>query len=291
MSGTVAAAYGLAFVSALAWAGLDASRKGLAGAFPSDWTGPVALVIWLTLGQSPLFVVWWMTDGGALPSVDYWLPGLVGLALQVVANLLFVRAVQISPLSLTVPFLSLAPAFAIVAAAVLLREAPTGRQLAGTALVVAGALFLHAGGLWRGLREEPGSAMMLTVAALWAVTSNIDRYVTDLAAPGFHALLQNGGVGVLLLGLFAARRSGAEALRAARRRPGLLLGALLLAALAFGTQLVAVKTLIVPVVETLKRALGVASAVILGRLAFGEAITARKVLAVAAMMAGTTLML
>ncbi|MEO0324999.1 MAG: EamA family transporter [Myxococcota bacterium] len=291
MSEGLVTAYALAFGSSLAWAGLDAARKGLAGVFPSDWTGPVALVVWLTLGQSPLFAAWWLVDGGALPAGDYWLPGLVGLALQVVANLLFVRAVQVSPLSLTVPFLSLAPAFAVVAAAVLLRETPTARQLAGTALVVAGALGLHARGLWHGLREEPGSAMMVAVAALWAVTSNFDRYVTDLAAPGFHALVQNGGVGVLLLGLFAARREGGAALGAARRRPGLLLGAFLLAGLAFASQLLAVKTLIVPVVETMKRGLGVASAVVLGRLVFREALAVRKLLAVGAMMAGTALML
>ncbi|MEM1418925.1 MAG: DMT family transporter [Myxococcota bacterium] len=290
MSAT-ALAYGLAFLSALAWAALDAVRKRLAGGFPQDWTGPVALVIWLTLGQSPLFALWWWTEGAAAPEAAYWLPGGLGLALQIGANLLFVRALQVSPLSLTIPFLGFTPAFAILAAAALLGELPTPLQLAGTVLVVAGATVLHAGGLLAGLRAEPGSAMMLGVAALWAISSNLDRYVSPLAPPSVHALVQNGGVGLALLLMLGVLRRGGPALAAGASRLPLLLAAFALAALAFGAQLLAVKTLIVPVVETLKRSLGLVSAVLLGRLAFGEPLGPRKLGGVALMIVGAALLL
>jgi drug/metabolite transporter (DMT)-like permease len=256
----------------------------------------VALVTVLSLGQLPIYLVWWLGVGGSVEDPAYLAPALVEVALNVVANLLFVRAVEISPLSLTIPFLSFTPVFATAIAVPTLGEIPSPVQLAGIAAVVGGASILTSGhalaiGLGRfafvrALTHERGALYMLVVALAWACTIAIDKAAMQHAALVVHAAIQNGGVGLLLLVYLLVRGRGRE-LGAIRRLPRPLLATVVFAAGGFALQLVAIKVLLVGVVETFKRAIGLVSAVIVGRLAFGEPITTAKVAAAVIMAAGT----
>ena len=90
--------------------------------------------------------------------------------------------------------------------------------------------------------------------------------------------------------LLAARGRLGEVGAAPRPRPALGL-AVLAATAGLGLQLVAIQLTLVGIVEAVKRAVGMASAVAVGRLAFAEPITAGTLAAVLAMAAGVALLL
>ncbi|MFW6052114.1 MAG: EamA family transporter [Myxococcota bacterium] len=281
MAGLVAAV-----LSSLCWSGLDATRKVMARRLSS-----VAVVVWLSVGQAPLFAGWAAVDGGWFAGPGYLAPGIGSLALQVVANLLFVRAVHVSPLSLSVPFLSLTPVFTTLVAIPMLGEHATAVQWLGIAAVVAGALLLNATrgqSLLGALLRERGSVLMILVAAIWSVTAALDKLALRHASVPAHAMVQTAGVAVLLLAWLAAtgRLASLRSMWPADRPQA---AAILFAAGALGLQLLAFRVLMVGLVETLKRAVGVVASVAIGRAAFAEPLTGPKLAAVVLMTVGSAL--
>ncbi len=282
---------GLTVGAALCWSGLDASRKVLVQSVT-----PVALLVLLTLGQMPLFAAWAVASGDTITSWDYVLPGLISLALNVVANLSFFRAVTVSPLSLTVPLLAFVPVFTTIAANPILGELPALHQLGGIAVVVVGALTLNAGtavgrsplAFVRALFRERGSLPMLVTALCWSLTIVVDKIATAHAGFGIHGAMLNLGLGLFGLALLIARGRLGE-LRGIRKAYKPWLFAIVMGALGLGGQLVAVQHLFAALVEAGKRAIGVTMSVIVGRVMFDEAITPYKVAAVVLMSLGAGL--
>ncbi|MFW5876981.1 MAG: EamA family transporter [Myxococcota bacterium] len=281
-----AAGLAAAILSSLCWSGLDATRKVLSARLSA-----VVVVVWLSLGQAPLFAAWAAAEGRWIDGPGYLLPGLGSTALQVAANLLFVRAVHLSPLSLSVPFLSLTPVFTTIVAVPMLGEHATALQWVGIVAVVAGALLINAHrghSLLGALLREPGSVLMIGVAAIWSFTAALDKMALRHASVGAHATVQTGGVAVVLLvWLIAMRRLGTLRRMWPVDRPQA--AAIFFAAGALGLQLLAFRLLMVGLVETLKRAVGVIASVAIGRVAFTEPITRPKVAAVVLMTVGTVL--
>lgn len=283
------AALGLAVAlgSSCCWAGLDATRKALVKRL-----APVTAAMWLSLAQAPGFFAWAAASGGLrLELASYALPGFGALGLHVVANVLLMKALQLSPLSATIPFLSFTPVFTSLIAFGLLGERLGVGQWIGIALVVGGALLVNARpgeSPWRALRREPGSLMVVGVAGCWSLTANLDKMALEHATLPLHAALQTGGVGLALLGWVLLRRAPLAVPRAAWPS---FLGSVAFAAGALALQLWAIQLILVGLVETLKRAVGMTSSVLVGRVAFDEPITARKSVAIALMAGGTALVL
>ncbi len=274
--------------AALCWAGLDVVRKALAGK-----ASPTALAVFLLLGQLPFLGAWAVYDQTWITDTGYWPPAVTSMAMNALANVLFMRSVQLSPLSRTVPFLSLTPVISAVAAIPLLGEVPGSMHWAGISLVVAGALVLNSDlsdSWWKSISHEKGARYMIAVAFLWALSTALDKRALGHASPASHAFLLSGGSATILLAWVLSRGKQGE-LRAVAKAPKGLLAALIgLAVAALALQMLALQWLWVAVVETLKRAFGVFGSVVFGRLFFGEPITSRKVAAVILMVAGTTLL-
>jgi drug/metabolite transporter (DMT)-like permease len=275
-----------AVLSSLCWSGLDATRKALARRLD------VAVVVaWLTLGQAPLFAAWGLTEDRFIDGTAYLAPGLGSTILQLAANVLFVQAVRVSPLSLSVPFLSLTPVFTTLVAVPLLDEHASPVQWMGILLVVLGALVLNARqgiSLLRALWSERGSVLMIGVAAIWSVTAALDKLALEHATVAAHGMVQTAGMGVLVVAWMAVTG------RAGRLRTAWPPDRAQVAAVAFATgalalQLVAFRLLLVGLVETLKRGVGVIASVVIGRAAFEEPITLPKVAAMVLMAAGSVL--
>ena len=131
---SVAIAVLFALGSSLAWSGLDIVRKHLAGKIPT-----LALATLLSLGQAPAFAVWWWWTGGAVHDVAYALPAAIGLALNIAANILFLMAMEASPFSVSIPFLSFTPVFSAAIANPLLGEQPSAKTALEFTFVVARA--------------------------------------------------------------------------------------------------------------------------------------------------------
>ena len=275
------------FVSSLGWAALDALRKSL-----SARCDPAPLAAALAGGQLPLFLTAVALSGDARVGAGYVAPGTATVLLNVAANLLFLRAVQLSPLSATIPFLSFTPVFSTALSALVLGERPGRDDLAGIALVVLGALLVNlrwdGGSRTAALLNEPGSVLMTGVALVWSLTAVFDKRALGFASVPVHAAIQCGGVALVLLAVLAARgRLGT--LRCVGPVRGRLAVALVAGGLGLGFQFLALRLTLVGVMEALKRSIGMLFAVGLGRLVFGEPLTPGKLAGVALMSTGVAL--
>lgn len=279
-------------VSSLAWSGLDPLRKLLLAKVP-----PVAVLFVMTLGLVPAFGLWvWMSDPVTIRP-GYYLPALASITLNVVANLAYLESVKRSPLSTTIPLLSLTPVFATLFGLMLLREAPGSIKLAGVALVVVGALALHvrrgagfAGGAFKALATATGSQLMILVALLWAAAIGCDKLAIQAASGPVHGLVVMAGIGLATF-LMLVVRGQVKDLALFRQAPVLTVVSLGVGFVAFATQVIALQTVLIGVVETVKRGIGNALAVVMGRAIFGEPVTAAKIVAVLLMAAGVGLVL
>ncbi|HYO12509.1 MAG TPA: DMT family transporter [Thermoanaerobaculia bacterium] len=282
----------LVLACSLGWAGFDLLRKLLVTEIP-----PVALVFLLTAGSVPLFGLWAIVEGVGPPAPGYLAPALGSVLLNLVANLLFLTGMRIAPLSVTVPLLSLTPAFTTLLAVPLLGERPGVADAAGILMVIAGAIWLnwprktvlpeHGPGKREMLR---GGLMVASTAFFWALTVPLDKMAVERAAPPLHGVVLTAGVAAGVLAVLLVQRRLADVARV-RKVPGVLALALVVSCTALGLQFLALPLMYVGTIETLKRGIGNFMALVSGWIFFGEAVTVPKVLAVGLMAAGVGVIL
>lgn len=284
-------AFLVVLASSVCWAGVDTARKLLAGR-----VRPVPLIVWMTLAAVPPFGVWLAREGMPVVGPGYWMPALFSLALNVFSNLAFVHALRLSPLSVTVPLLSLTPVFTALLGIPLLGERPAPLQLFGILLVVAGAFALHwpardpatadAGAGKR--RLDRGALWAVSVAFCWSLTIPLDKLAVESSNAPFHAAALCAGVGLVVLAALAAqgRLRELDDIRKARGAFALALGG---SVLALALQFIAFQLVWVSFIETIKRSVGNLSALLMGRVLFGEPVTPRKILALLLMAAGVAM--
>nr|WP_258539263.1 DMT family transporter [Dissulfurirhabdus thermomarina] len=143
-----------------------------------------ALILWpglFFLPHPPLRAAFWSTVAALVP-------------LEVLALVLYMRAIRASPLSLTLPMLAFTPVFVLLSGWAILGERPGAVGAAGVVVTVAGAYILNLGAVregwlapWRRLGRSEGPRLMLLVAAVYAVTSVLGKRAVLLAAPFFFA--------------------------------------------------------------------------------------------------------
>ena len=283
----------LIVVAALGYAGTDLLRKLLMARMRA-----LPLLFFITAGPVPLFAAWLAYDGGVQLRSGYLVPGGTSVLLNIFANLAFLEALRRSPLSSTIPYLSFTPVFTTLLAVPLLGEKPTPLQLAGIAVVVAGAFRLSRGSAageaeqsaWRSFWQEKGSVLIVGVALVWSLAVPLDKLAMASSSPAFHGLVLNAGIAVATL-LTLVWRGRSDELRVPREHWGRLLLLVLLSMVALALLLVAFTVAWVGAVETFRRAIGSVMALALGRWFFAERITLNKVIAVVLMTAGVALIL
>lgn len=283
----------LVIACSLAWGGFDLARKLLSGKIR-----PMPLAVLLTAAAVPLYAIWMLVDGVPKVQPSYWVPALGSVLLNIVANLGFFAALRSSALSVTIPLLSLTPVFTTLLAIPLLGQQPSWLQGVGILLVVAGVFVLNLpadgplslAAAWRAWRSDRSALLMVLVALCWSMTVPLDKLSMERASGPLHALILNVGVGgAVALVLLAQRRLGEVV--DVRKAPFLIVFGVLVSAMALALQLVAIQTVPVSLVETLKRGIGNVMALVSGALVFQEAVTARKLAAVGLMALGVGLIL
>lgn len=160
------------------------------------------------LGSTDELVIVWVREGYALPFLvvglifvpiptigsDFFYALAVLVPLEIAALILYVKAIRISPLSLTIPFMALSPVFILLIAYVVLGEEPTPIALVGVVLTALGAYLLNAGatrvgplGPIKAILKEKGSMLMIAVALLYSITSTIGKVAVINSSPMFFA--------------------------------------------------------------------------------------------------------
>ena len=119
-----------------------------------------------------------------VPDIDrvFWINFVLSIPLNAAAYILYLYAIKMSPLSLTVPFLAFTPAFMIITGKVVLDEDISLWGGAGIMLIVVGSYVLNIsstmGGISQPFRrfiDEKGAWIMLTVAFIFSFAAVIGK--------------------------------------------------------------------------------------------------------------------
>jgi len=158
------------------------------------------------MAKSDEYVIAWVREGYALPFIalafffipiphldkTFYLSVLILLPLEITALILYVKAIKISPLSLTIPYMALSPVFIIIIAFFLLGEWPDKSGFAGIFLITVGAYLLNAKasslgllGPIKAIAKEKGSVLMIIVAVIYSITATIGKIAVQHSSPIF----------------------------------------------------------------------------------------------------------
>jgi uncharacterized membrane protein len=241
-------------------------------------SGPLFGIAALHFAPLPTFFIYLVLDVGLIACVMW----------------LYFRALQISPMSLCIPFLAFTPVFLIPTGFVLLGEMPPPLKLVGVVLIVVGSLVMHrrlfAVG-WtapvKAIVREKGSRYMLMVAFIFSITNPLDKKLVVMSDVFTEAFAYGTGlcIAFYLLGRFqkadfrAAIRSNVKWVGLA----GLSDGVSLLFQLASYTYINVV------IAVSIKRA-GMVLAVISGWLIFHERGITDKLIATGVMFCGVLIL-
>jgi len=117
-----------------------------------------------------------------IPSLDrtFWLATLSALPLEIAALILYTKALKVSPISLTMPFLALTPLFLIIMAYLIVGESVSIYGGTGIMLMALGSYILNLHKMKYSLLEpvkavfrEKGSVMIILVAFIFSITASL----------------------------------------------------------------------------------------------------------------------
>lgn len=177
----------------------------------------IVLVARIAAGAGVLF-----RDGGdlfgipglhLLPAATYFIYLSIDVLLVSIANILYFRALQVSPLSLCIPFLAFTPIFLIPTGFVMLRELPPAVKLFGVVLVFVGSALMHRRLFaisWlapvKAIVQERGSRYMLTVAFIFSITNPLEKKLVLISDVYTQAFAFGIGLCLFFFVLTLARR-------------------------------------------------------------------------------------
>lgn len=137
---------------------------------------------------------------------QFWIALLIGGSINAVTAILYIKAIKLSDLSLTLPLVALTPLFMLLTSPLIVGEYPNFFDCIGIFLIVTGSYLLNIqeksqGYLapFKALLHQPGPKLMLIVALLWSITSNFDKIGVQNSSPIFWLFSLFTSMSVLLL--------------------------------------------------------------------------------------------
>jgi len=263
----------LALICALSLATADALSKR----YLSDYSSLELVVVRFTvtaLFLAPAFLVLPVPE---FP-IRFWGWLLLLVPLEVLAMLLYVRAIRDHPLSLTLPYLAFTPVFAVLIGFLFLGERVSIRGFVGILLVVTGAYLLNIDQWYRkrganlftplrAILQNSGSRLMLIVALIYGVTSVAGKGALLYVSASFFGVFYFSLLGSVVLTGFLALRP--QQLQLLWRRPvaHFAIGALM--AVMVITHFLAISEIEVAYMIAVKRT-SLIFGILYGALLFGE---------------------
>lgn len=193
------------------------------------------MVLFPLLLGLPFFAAGWLLI--AIPPLDsaFWVSIAAALPIEALALLLYMEAIRVSPLSLTIPFLAFTPVFILATGAALLNETPNIEGICGTFVIFGGSYVLNLNpssqnllSPFRAVARERGSWLMLIVAFIYSITSVLGKAAVLHSSPVFFALVYIPALAILLLILFSLTNKVSWTGFRAHTAQGLAIGSLYL---------------------------------------------------------------
>ncbi|MGC8894947.1 MAG: EamA family transporter [candidate division WOR-3 bacterium] len=271
---------GLSVLCALAWATSDLFSKRAMISGEAD----EATIVWAKYLIALPFAFPLILFGIPHFSVRFFWLQAIAFPMEIFALLLYMHAIRLSPLSLTLPFLSLTPAFLLAVGFVFLRETPGPLQASGVLLVVVGGYLLSGEG-WiplTAIRKEKGPWLMIAVSFIYAFTAALGKILIKESSPTFFPAYYLLAMTILFSPIAFLRRK-----RKLRFSRNIFLAGIFHAGMVI-THILAIVMTQASYMVALKR-LASLFGVIYGRLFFGERKMLRRFLAAGIMFVGALL--
>jgi len=233
------------------------------------------LLAWsLVLFALPWLVLSLFFTGIPPLKTEFWSYLIIDSILNIVANLLYIRAIKHGDLSSTVPIINFTPLFLIVTSPLILGERLNIFGCIGVLLVLTGSYFINFQVRDKGylypfhmLLKEKGPRTMLCVALIWSITSTMDKIGVINSSSFFWAISLNICI-FALMSLFLLHNSKVDSKKINHNlKDFVFLG--FFYALGWLAQMTAISLISVAYVISIKRSSTLIS-VILGYLLFKE---------------------
>lgn len=123
----------------------------------------------------------------------FWIGVFWRLILDSIAFTLYIKAVQLSPLSLTIPMLSLQNIFILIPQFYIDHLLPTPLGILGIIITILGVYFLnfdhdtkHIFSPFKAIYKEKGVMLIVIVAVLWSMVNAFQKLSIDNSSPYFY---------------------------------------------------------------------------------------------------------
>lgn len=194
----------LAIATALSVATGDALTKKFFGRF-----SPYDMAIASSIYSLPFLVVYvFFIPIPQLGTVFWWVASVL-IPLDTVAFYFYMKAIKLSPLSLSIPFLSFTPVFMILTGFIFLGEVPNRWGIMGIGFVVAGSYLLNIAQVkygyfapFRAILKEPGSILMLLVAFIYSFLAVLGKKAIQHSSPLFFGFFYLAALDITTLIFF-----------------------------------------------------------------------------------------
>ncbi|MFW5793425.1 MAG: EamA family transporter [Bacteroidota bacterium] len=225
---------------------------------------------------------------------SYFIPALfAGGLMNVFITIIYMKAIQHSDLSVTVPMVTFTPLFLLITSPIIVGEFPDLAGVLGVIAIVIGSYFLQFNARKKGfltpfkaLLQEKGPRLMLLVAFLWSITANIDKVGILNSSPIFWVISVSSFlfIGMIPVVLIFARKKISE--KGVFNKGFFIIGLFTAATLIF--QMTAIQMTLVAYVISIKRTSAL-MAVIFGAIFFKETGFKNRLIGVIIMLIGVLL--
>jgi uncharacterized membrane protein len=132
-----------------------------------------------------------------IPSLNsqFWIILIITGSLGSISTIIYMKAIKSSDLSITTPMLTFVPLFLLITSPLMLGEFPNLIGLIGIFLIFAGSYLLNIKEInlgylspLRKLLKEKGPRLMLIVAFLWSISSNLHKMGIQESSPTFWVI-------------------------------------------------------------------------------------------------------
>ena len=231
---------------------------------------------------------------GPLPEIDapFLAAFAAALPLEIAAILLYYKALRLSPLSLSLPFLSFTPVFLIILSFLLAGQKVSPMGALGIGLIGLGGYTLNLSALRSGFLEpiravmrERGSLYMLIIALIYSITSALGKIGVDHSSPAFFGFTYFLALGICMLPIMVRRSGKADLIRLLKSNVRIALWPSVFDALAIVTHFYAVSMANVAYMIAVKRT-SLLIGTVYGFVLFRERKIGERLLGAALMFAG-----
>ena len=247
---------------------------------------PVSILIIFSLGQIIFFLIWTLSGSFYIQFQEYLVPGLLLIIISVFSALLFLKSLEISELSLTIPLLSFTPLFSAIISSILLGENLNQFQYIGIFIIIFGTMTLYSKSLnlfdilnsFKVLVNNTGAKYMVLVSFFWSFSPILDKICFKYSPMSLHGLIQCFGAFIILMIL--NQRKVKKELFLISKNYKLISITVIIGVTATVLQFYAITLTFVSIMESIKRSIGQILSIIFGKFFFNESITLNKVFGV-----------